>query len=99
MEEVWKCRPPGWKIHPVMKPARVSWLVPCARVGAQTAGTIIPENKKPPLKKMSFGALAGIAPSAIASAAPAQDVAAGKTSFNKCMGSHSVGEGPKKKGS
>jgi cytochrome c len=80
-----------------MKPARVSWLVPCARVVSQTAGTIIPENKEPPMKKLSFGALAGIAASAIAWAALAQDVAAGKTSFNKCMACHSIGEGAKNK--
>ena len=49
------------------------------------------------MKKLSFGALAGIAASAIASAALAQDVAAGKTSFNKCMACHSIGEGAKNK--
>ena len=49
------------------------------------------------MKKLSFGALAGIAASAIASAALAQDVAAGKTSFNKCMACHAIGEGAKNK--
>ncbi len=49
------------------------------------------------MKKLSCGALAGIAASAIASAALAQDVAAGKTSFNKCMACHSIGEGAKNK--
>ena len=32
-----------------------------------------------------------------ASAAPAQDAAAGKTSFNKCLACHAVGEGAKNK--
>ena len=64
---------------------------------SQTAGTTIPENKELPMKKLSFGALAGIAASAIASAALAQDVAAGKTSFNKCMACHAIGEGAKNK--
>jgi cytochrome c len=49
------------------------------------------------MKKLSFGALVVIAASAIAPAALAQDVAAGKTSFNKCMACHAVGEGAKNK--
>src|SRR5258705_4423542 len=49
------------------------------------------------MKKLSFGALVAVAASAIASAALAQDVAAGKTSFNKCMACHAVGEGAKNK--
>src|SRR5882672_3038905 len=53
--------------------------------------------KSSPMKKLSFGALAAIAASAIASAALAQDVAAGKTSFNKCMACHAIGEGAKNK--
>ena len=64
---------------------------------SQTAGTIIPDNEEPPMKKLSFGALVAIAASAIATAAPAQDVAAGKTSFNKCMACHAAGEGAKNK--
>ena len=32
-----------------------------------------------------------------ASAAPAQDVTAGKSSFNKCMACHAIGEGAKNK--
>src|SRR5712672_1573109 len=50
-----------------------------------------------PMKKLSFGALVAIAVTAIASAAPAQDVAAGKTSFNKCLACHAAGEGAKNK--
>src|ERR1700676_2753029 len=39
-----------------------------------------------------------VIPSAVAgTAALAQDVAAGKTSFNKCMACHSIGEGAKNK--
>jgi cytochrome c len=49
------------------------------------------------MKKLSYGALVAIASSAIASAAPAQDVAAGKTSFNKCLACHAAGEGAKNK--
>jgi cytochrome c len=61
------------------------------------AGTIIPENEELPMKKLSFGALVAIAASAIASAALAQDAAAGKTSFNKCLACHAAGEGAKNK--
>jgi cytochrome c len=37
------------------------------------------------------------ASTAVSSFASAQDVAAGKTSFNKCMACHSIGEGAKNK--
>src|SRR5450755_3686615 len=50
-----------------------------------------------PMKKLTLSALVVIASSAAATAALAQDVAAGKTSFNKCMACHSIGEGAKNK--
>src|SRR3954453_11275410 len=49
------------------------------------------------MKKLSFGALVAVAASGIATAALAQDVAAGKTSFNKCMACHAAGEDAKNK--
>jgi cytochrome c len=49
------------------------------------------------MKKLTLSALAVIASSAATTAALAQDVAAGKTSFNKCMVCHSIGEGAKNK--
>jgi cytochrome c len=49
------------------------------------------------MKKLTLSALAVIASSAATTAALAQDVAAGKTSFNKCMACHSIGEGAKNK--
>ena len=49
------------------------------------------------MKKLTLSALAVIATSAIAAAALAQDVAAGKTSFNKCMACHAIGAGAKNK--
>ena len=49
------------------------------------------------MKKQAFGALAAITVMATASAALAQDAAAGKTSFNKCLACHAVGEGAKNK--
>src|SRR6202034_4671293 len=49
------------------------------------------------MNKLTLSALVVIASSAAAPAALAQDVAAGKTSFNKCMACHSIGEGAKNK--
>jgi cytochrome c len=49
------------------------------------------------MKNLTLSALAVIALSAASSTARAQDVAAGKTSFNKCMACHSIGEGAKNK--
>src|SRR6266536_5646874 len=50
------------------------------------------------MRKLTLRALIVIASSAaVASAALAQDAAAGKTSFNKCLACHAIGEGAKNK--
>jgi cytochrome c len=49
------------------------------------------------MKRLTLSALVAIASSLAAPAAHAQDVAAGKTSFNKCMACHAIGEGAKNK--
>jgi cytochrome c len=49
------------------------------------------------MKKTTFSALVIVAAMAAASGAQAQDVAAGKTSFNKCLACHAIGEGAKNK--
>ena len=49
------------------------------------------------MKKLILSALFVIASSVAATAALAQDAAAGKTSFNKCMVCHAIGEGAKNK--
>ena len=49
------------------------------------------------MKKPTLSALVVIASFGMASAAPAQDAAAGKTSFNKCIACHAVGEGARNK--
>ena len=49
------------------------------------------------MKKLTLSALVVISSSAAASAALAQDVAAGKSSFNKCLACHTIGEGAKNK--
>lgn len=48
------------------------------------------------MKILTFGALIAIAASA-ATSALAQDVTAGKSSFNKCLACHAIGEGAKNK--
>jgi cytochrome c len=49
------------------------------------------------MRKLTLSALVVIASSVTASVALAQDVAAGKTSFNKCLACHTIGEGAKNK--
>jgi cytochrome c len=49
------------------------------------------------MTKLTFGALVALAMTATASTAMAQDAAAGKTSFNKCLACHAIGEGAKNK--
>jgi cytochrome c len=49
------------------------------------------------MKQLTLSALVLIMSSATSSIVLAQDVAAGKSSFNKCMACHSIGEGAKNK--
>ena len=49
------------------------------------------------MKQLTLSALVLIISFATGSIVSAQDVAAGKTSFNKCMACHSIGEGAKNK--
>src|SRR5215212_9314439 len=49
------------------------------------------------MKELTLSALVLTMWSAATSVVPAQDVAAGKTSFNKCMACHAIGEGAKNK--
>ena len=49
------------------------------------------------MQKLTLSVLAVIASSAAVSTASAQDIAAGKTSFNKCLACHAIGEGAKNK--
>ena len=55
------------------------------------------ETKSTLMTKLTTGALTILTVIAIAPAAMAQDVAAGKTSFNKCLACHAIGEGAKNK--
>jgi cytochrome c len=49
------------------------------------------------MKKITLHALLVVAAAAASTAALAQDVTAGKSSFNKCLACHSIGEGAKNK--
>src|SRR5437016_10914912 len=49
------------------------------------------------MNKLTLSVLVALASSAAASSALAQDAAAGKTSFNKCMACHAIGDGAKNK--
>ena len=49
------------------------------------------------MKKSTVSALIVLALSVAASAALAQDITAGKSSFNKCLACHAIGEGAKNK--
>src|SRR3982750_3801257 len=77
------------------------FLACCSSVGrAQTLADRRPSPQKPrahAMKNPTLSALAIIVCSAATSAASAQDVAAGKTSFNKCLACHAIGEGAKNK--
>jgi cytochrome c len=49
------------------------------------------------MRHLTLSMLVIVASSAAGTAALAQDAAAGKTSFNKCMACHAIGEGAKNK--
>src|SRR4030081_3352688 len=83
-----------------MKPGTVSRLVPRKRPMPQRRRTAVPPpetHQEHIMKKLTLSALVVIVSSAVASAALAQDVAARKTSFNKCMVCHAIGPGAKNK--
>jgi cytochrome c len=70
--------------------------VPCNNGGGIIAAS--PNTRQEhTMKRLTLSALVVIASPLAAPAALAQDVAAGKTSFNKCMACHAVGEGAKNK--
>ena len=62
---------------------------------ARYGGTNYTGKKEHPMKTLS--ALVILTSLAAASGALAQDAAAGKTSFNKCLACHAIGEGAKNK--
>jgi cytochrome c len=63
----------------------------------QKANGLQPGREEHPMKKLTLSTLFLVAASTAASSALAQDADAGKTSFNKCLACHAVGEGAKNK--
>jgi cytochrome c len=83
----------------LMKPKNRLAACPPQAPRATTAAASSPSKhtQEQPMKRLTLSALTVIALSATASAAMAQDLAAGKASFNKCLACHSIGEGAKNK--
>jgi cytochrome c len=80
-----------------MKPVKVSWLVLSKPDMPQTKRYPPGRNEENPMNLKTLSALAVVTSLASMSSALAQDAAAGKTSFNKCLACHAVGEGAKNK--
>jgi cytochrome c len=79
------------------KPERHFVACPSCAAYATNGRGANPTNKELIMKKLTLSALVIIASSAAVPAALAQDAAAGKTSFNKCLACHAIGEGAKNK--
>jgi cytochrome c len=81
-----------------MKPRGVWRLVPRAEVMQKTQTPSFRQTiVSPVMNKLTLSVLVAIASSTAVTGALAQDAAAGKTSFNKCLPCHSIGEGAKNK--
>ena len=85
-----------WDKRRPRKPVKVSWLVQIER-GCHKLRTTTGRNEELNMKILTLSALLVIAASTTASSALAQNADAGKTSFNKCLACHSIGEGAKNK--
>jgi cytochrome c len=81
----------------VMKPAAIGGLVDGEPAVTRAGGLQPGRDEEHPMKKLTLSTLFVIATSTAASSALAQDADAGKTSFNKCLACHAIGEGAKNK--
>jgi cytochrome c len=99
-------RPPGDQRAANIRKALAGWrkaethfvaCPSCAAYATNNRGATPRSNEEQIMKKLTFSVLVIIASSATVSAALAQDAAAGKTSFNKCLACHAIGEGAKNK--
>jgi cytochrome c len=86
-----------WGKPAMPKPVKVSWLVQSKRAMPQATAPLSGKNEEHPMKNLTLNALIIVTSMAAASGALAQDAAAGKTSFNKCLACHAIGEGAKNK--
>ena len=81
-----------------MKPVKVSWLVPPERACQnKSASVTLGRSEEHHMKILTLSALVIATSLTATSGALAQDAAAGKTSFNKCLACHAIGENAKNK--
>jgi cytochrome c len=78
------------------EPVKVSWLVQSERA-CQKQSTSRERDEEHHMKTPILGTLVVVTSLMAVSGALAQDVTAGKSSFNKCMACHAIGEGAKNK--
>jgi len=87
-----------WDKSAMMKPVKVSWLVQPKRACHKKSTSPLGRNEEHHMKTPILGALVVVTSlAAAATGALAQDAAAGKSSFNKCLACHAIGEGAKNK--
>jgi cytochrome c len=87
-----------WDKSAMVKPVKVSWLVLSRRACHKNSASLtLGRNKEHHMKTSTLSALVVVTALTAASGALAQDAAAGKTSFNKCLACHAIGEGAKNK--
>jgi len=86
-----------WDKPPMVKTVKVSWLVHSKRACHKKSASLPGRNEEHHMKTSTLSALVVVTSLATASGALAQDAAAGKTSFNKCLACHAIGDGAKNK--
>jgi cytochrome c len=86
-----------WDKRAMLKSVKVSWLVLSKRTMSKQQRPPFDPAKEHPMKILPLSVVALVSAMSAASSAWAQDVAAGETSFHKCMACHAVGEGAKNK--
>ena len=87
-----------WDKPAMVKTVKVSWLVLSRRACHKNSASLtLGRNKEHHMKTSTLSALVVVTSLATATGALAQDAAAGKTSFNKCLACHAIGEGAKNK--
>jgi cytochrome c len=87
-----------WGKSAVVKPVKLSWVVQSERAcHKQARNSTQGRDEEHIMKILTLSALVVVTSMASASGALAQDAAAGKTSFNKCLACHAIGEGAKNK--
>ena len=87
-----------WDKPAMVKTVKVSWLVHFKRACHKKIRlSNLGRNEEHHMKTSTLSALVVVTSLAAASGALAQDAAAGKSSFNKCLACHAIGEGARNK--